>query len=653
MRLLLAMLLMSAPPASATTITGWPDLTTPTHGGASHPEDAAVVIGVETYEHFPASPYALRNAEAFAGWARITRGIPGHRVQHLRDPDAAEIEAALTRALAQVGPEGTLWVHYSGHAVVSSTDGRHLLLGADASREGGFALRHVLSVEEIQRQLSEDDLAHGLIVVDAGFDGAGRGGELIVGALSNAPSPPPPSHPGVATWLAAGPGEWAGPLMEARMGLFTWHVIGALRGWADGALGVPDGQLTLEEAQHWVRDRIAAVRRQTPSVDPRGTTRAWVLSRPSRPPPTLRQPAPALPMSRPPRVEVIEEEGAPRARQPTSDTELLAELRRGFLEEANQAWMRAYGRALRGDLDGLRLFVQQYGTMSYYHQGRLYDMTAPQVPDARRMLANGGRPSEPLVAAVPLPAQEVRLGSPVGTPGRGASEVLSTVRISRPFAMGRTEVTQGQWATVTGTNPSVDPQPDQPVTGVSWYEAVTFCNALSRLDGFDPAYEIRGRRVTVDLEANGWRLPTEAEWTAAAQAVPPGVTSPCRLGNVRDQQAVPEDEGRCDDGFAGLSPAHVHPANALGLYGLYGNAAEWTADGWATLPGATRTDPEPGNSLLRVVKGASYLTDPSQARVASRVAQQASESRDDLGFRIVRTLPPETVIDPQGAHRTR
>ncbi|MEO1077570.1 MAG: SUMF1/EgtB/PvdO family nonheme iron enzyme, partial [Bacteroidota bacterium] len=94
-----------------------------------------------------------------------------------------------------------------------------------------------------------------------------------------------------------------------------------------------------------------------------------------------------------------------------------------------------------------------------------------------------------------------------------AHELPATQVRVPPFAFGVHEVMQAQFEAVMGYNPSRDPAPEKPVERVSWYDAVRFCNALSRLDGLTPAYAIDPfEGYTLDPEANGYRLPTEAEW---------------------------------------------------------------------------------------------------------------------------------------------
>ncbi|MCR5124556.1 MAG: formylglycine-generating enzyme family protein, partial [Treponema sp.] len=116
------------------------------------------------------------------------------------------------------------------------------------------------------------------------------------------------------------------------------------------------------------------------------------------------------------------------------------------------------------------------------------------------------------------------MGSSESEDWRSNDEILHKVRVAS-FYMAKFEVTQKEWREITGKNPSNFTGDKLPVESVTWFEAIEFCNALSKRDGRTPVYAITdgGKTVTWNRSANGYRLPTEAEWEYAARA---GSTTP-------------------------------------------------------------------------------------------------------------------------------
>ena len=246
----------------------------------------------------------------------------------------------------------------------------------------------------------------------------------------------------------------------------------------------------------------------------------------------------------------------------------------------------------------------------------------------------------------------VTLGTPRGEPGRRANEFVRQVRLTRAFYAGVHEVTVGQFRRFT--HPGQPPAADtRPVTGIGWEDAARYCNWLSRQEGLDPVYRFaNGRHTGSNATADGYRLPTEAEWEWLARKAGRGRETrfpwgddtrvPARSGNLADESArgrVPVYIPRYDDGAAQLAEVGGSTANAAGLHDLAGNAREWTHDNYdlhPPPPDRVETDPmdtRPGPR--HTVKGSSWRSGTlSELRAAWR--DGGSTPKDDLGFRVAR-----------------
>jgi formylglycine-generating enzyme required for sulfatase activity len=245
---------------------------------------------------------------------------------------------------------------------------------------------------------------------------------------------------------------------------------------------------------------------------------------------------------------------------------------------------------------------------------------------------------------VRVPAGEFTMGSPLGEAGALDDEVPHPVRLTRPFALGRTEVTQSLWASVMGADPSYyHGCPECPVESVSWYDCVRFCNALSAREGLTPAYAIDDTVVTWERPANGYRLPTEAEWEYACRAgaagpFPGGACLSADEANVNGYEPLPG----CPEGLNRGEPVAVasFPPNAWGLHDMHGNVHEWCWDRHA--PYATRAvavDPVgPERGALRCLRGGGWDCGAARCRTAKRLALAPQDANDRVGLRLARNL---------------
>jgi len=228
------------------------------------------------------------------------------------------------------------------------------------------------------------------------------------------------------------------------------------------------------------------------------------------------------------------------------------------------------------------------------------------------------------IKLVLIPNGTFMMGSPVEEEGRYDNEVQHKVTISRDYYLGVTEVTQGQYEKVMGTNPSkfqkqVILNKDSsmyPVEKVSWEDAVSFCKRLSEL----PDEKTAGRV---------YRLPTEAEWEYACRAES---ETAFHFGG----------SSKLSDDFAwfGNSNKQTHPVgqkkpNAWGLYDMHGNVFEWCGDWFNEYPKGAVSDPTgPKDGVLRVNRGGSWEFGAASGRSATRFFTAPFGRGDWIGFRV-------------------
>ena len=217
--------------------------------------------------------------------------------------------------------------------------------------------------------------------------------------------------------------------------------------------------------------------------------------------------------------------------------------------------------------------------------------------------------------------------------GRDDEKPVHSVTVS-DFWMMATEVTQGDYAALMGTNPSKFKGDDLPVECVSWHDAVAYANKLSERDGLTPAYRMDGTNVEWNRGANGWRLPTEAEWEYAAR------------GGSRRQGYTYAGSNDIDAvaWYSVNSEKRTHSVgtkapNELGLYDLSGNVWEWCWDWYGSYGSGIQTDPTGASSGIdRVKRGGSWGFGASFARSAVRGEFTPAARYYSQGFRLVRPL---------------
>ncbi len=284
-------------------------------------------------------------------------------------------------------------------------------------------------------------------------------------------------------------------------------------------------------------------------------------------------------------------------------------------------------------------------------------------------------PEEAVLAAIPqtltthdgttlllIRPGELELGAPRREQGRRANEAQHRVRLTRPFYIATTEVTNSRFQAFKPKHTSGAEKYRQLATGnhpavmMSWEEATGYCNWLSTRDGLAPAYVFENGEIILVTPANtGYRLPTEAEWAWAGRfsggggqvKYPWGNRMPLTdgAGNYADQSArgiLTNVLSNYNDGFPITSPVGRFPASPLGLFDMGGNVAEWMTDRYGVYMDAREVavDPVgPGEGQYHVIRGSGWRhSSISELRYAYR--DFGDRGRLDVGFRIARYADP-------------
>jgi formylglycine-generating enzyme required for sulfatase activity len=217
---------------------------------------------------------------------------------------------------------------------------------------------------------------------------------------------------------------------------------------------------------------------------------------------------------------------------------------------------------------------------------------------------------------VSIPAGQFQMGSTDGEPNE---KPVHTVKITKPFYMGKYAVTQAQYEKIMGGNPSFFKGADCPVETVSFVQAEQFCAKAGGLCG----------RIV--------RLPTEAEWEYACRA---GTATKFNTGN--DEAALGQAAWYKDNSGAKTHPVGQKQPNAWGLYDMHGNVAQWCQDYYSVAYYANSPEENPRCQVtnpLRVLRGSSWADTPPLCRPTYRKWYRSDLGYRTFGFRIVVEIP--------------
>jgi formylglycine-generating enzyme required for sulfatase activity len=292
------------------------------------------------------------------------------------------------------------------------------------------------------------------------------------------------------------------------------------------------------------------------------------------------------------------------------------------------------------DVTTLQLTPYTFETVTVDRKGQIVDRRTGSARSWREPLGDGVK-----LEMVYLPGGRFERGSPDEEKGdqTGSEKPRQPVTVA-PFALGKYPITIGQWraiAKLPKINIDLDPEPsffkdnNQPVERVSWYEAIEFCQRLSRATGKD------------------YRLPSEARWEYACRA---GTTTPFYCGETVTSDRAnyfavydPYADEPTSGYLARTTPVGGYAPNPFGLYDMHGNVGEWCADRWhrdykgnPPLDGSAwleiDTRLHPLRRPARLVRGGSWGDEARHLRSANRTFCFPEKRYSVLGFRVAVAL---------------
>jgi len=302
------------------------------------------------------------------------------------------------------------------------------------------------------------------------------------------------------------------------------------------------------------------------------------------------------------------------------------------------------------------VYSQFYGT-AYLGKKKQAAATPKPLPAPAAVPAPAPAPAVrtlPVSTMVRIQAGTFIMGSPTIEPERGSNEIQHQIMINS-FYIGNYEVTQKEYQEIMGKNPSNFKGDNLPVENVNWFDAIEYCNKRSQKEGLTPAYTINKNQIdpnnktddkikwtiTWNKNANGYRLPTEAEWEYACRA---GMTMPFSTGsNITTSQANYNGDNPYNNNTMGeyrqkTTEVGSFPPNAWGLYDMHGNVFEWCWDWYGNYSNEVQNDPVGAVAgTRRVRRGGYWGSDGDELRSAYRGYASPYYWDYTNGFRVARS----------------
>ena len=220
------------------------------------------------------------------------------------------------------------------------------------------------------------------------------------------------------------------------------------------------------------------------------------------------------------------------------------------------------------------------------------------------------------------------MGSSSREQDRDIDEMQRRITVSS-FYIGKSEVTQKEFMELMNINPSAFKDDSLPVENISWFYAIEYCNRLSMNEGLTPVYSSDGVNVIFNRNANGYRLPTEAEWEYACRA---GKKSAYFTG-----KRITHRHANFGSNLGTTSSAGRQAPNPWGIFDMPGNVFEWCWDWHGFYDKDDLIDPQgPAAGSNRVIRGGSWANGENTLRSAYRNFFSPSSGNDRIGFRLAR-----------------
>jgi formylglycine-generating enzyme required for sulfatase activity len=237
-----------------------------------------------------------------------------------------------------------------------------------------------------------------------------------------------------------------------------------------------------------------------------------------------------------------------------------------------------------------------------------------------------------IVPMVEIPPGSFMMGS--DDPNKGGDAFPShRVYLTNALQVAKTEISQAQYKKVMSqSNPSAIKDDNNPVEQLTFYQAIDFCNRLSKLEGLKECYKVNGENVTWDISANGYRLLTEAEWEYACRAGSTGT-----FGKRAGAEGNIEELAWTTDNTKSIQHIGLKKPNDFGLYDMHGNVAEWVWDYYDFYENVDMTNPTgPSEGVERCFRGGSYRDAPQSCTNFIRNAVNGLQYHYYIGFRVCR-----------------